>query len=160
MSGRIHRLHKVATEKIIDRRKSGCDRMSPGGALKRGKPLGGQLRRHLVHPDFGKNQNMRCVVLDRVAPGIERQRALHKTIAERFRSVSLAIPFAARVIARDVKPVAVELLEPPLDRDLPVRMLPEKSADDTEPDRLVLTWRIWKGRRCGPRSHDLADKGA
>src|SRR5258708_5493491 len=80
---------------------------------------------------------MRRVVQDRAAPDVDRQRTLHEAIAQRFRSVGLAIPFTARVIAADMKPIAVELVEPPFDRDLPVRMLPEKSADDTEPDRLV-----------------------
>src|SRR5258707_3750674 len=103
---------------------------------------------------------MRRVVQDRAASDVDRQRTLHEAIAERFRIVGLAIRFTARVIAADMKPIAVELVEPPFDRDLPVRMLPEKSADDTEPDRLVQAWRIRQNRRGISRGHDFADQGA
>src|SRR5258708_31743363 len=103
---------------------------------------------------------MRRVVQDRAAPDVDRQRTLHEAIAQRFRSVGLAIPFTARVIAADMKPIAVELVEPPFDRDLPVRMLPEKSADDTEPDRLEQAWGIPQNPRGVSRAHAFSDQGA
>src|SRR5258708_11130573 len=103
---------------------------------------------------------MRRVVQDRAAPDVDRQRTLHEAIAQRFRSVGLAIPFTARVIAADMKPIAVELVEPPFDRDLPVRMLPEKSADDTEPDRLVQAWGIRPNPRGVSPGPDFYNLGA
>src|SRR5258708_31530469 len=102
---------------------------------------------------------MRRVVQDRAAPDVDRQRTLHEAIAQRFRSVGLAIPFTARVIAADMKPIAVELVEPPFDRDLPVRMLPEKSADDTEPDRLVASWGIRRNLPGASSAPDIANQG-
>src|ERR1700687_4366662 len=57
-----------------------------------------------------------------------------------------------------MKSVAVELSEPPFDRNLPIRVPPEKPADDTQPDRLARIRRVWQIRRRVSRSHNFADK--
>src|SRR2546421_3084771 len=105
--------------------------MSPRGALHTHEPLRRQLRRNLVHSDLGKNQNVRRVAQDRPPPRVKRQRALHKTIAQGFGRGGLLIPSLTGVIAGHMKSTTVELREPPFDRNFPIRVLPEKSADDT-----------------------------
>ncbi len=150
--------HEIAADEVIDGRKSTGDGVSPGTALNCREPLGRQLRRQLVHPDFGKNQNMRRVVQYRAPPGIERQRALYETVAQCRRCVGLAIPFGARVIAGHMKPIPVQHFEPSLDRNLPIRVLPEEAAYDTQPDRLVRARRVWQNGRRVSRSHDFADE--
>src|SRR5216683_38939 len=57
-----------------------------------------------------------------------------------------------------MKSIPVELLEPSLDRDFPIRVLPEKPADDAQPDRLVRTWRVWQNRRRVFRSENFASE--
>src|SRR6202040_3982790 len=69
-----------------------------------------------------------------------------------------AIPFGAGVIAGDMKSVPIQILQPTLDRNLPVRVLSEKPADDTEPDRLVRARRAWQNRRRVSRSHYPANQ--
>src|SRR6202023_2145047 len=59
-----------------------------------------------------------------------------------------------------LKPAAGEAAEPALDRDFPVRMLPEEAADNRDPDRLAGLRRRRQFRRPEARSHDAADHGA
>jgi len=77
------------------------------------------------------------IVQYRATPGIERPRALDEAFAQCLRGVGLAVPFAAGVIAGHLKSIPVQHLEPSLDRDLPIRVLPEKPANDTQFDRLM-----------------------
>ena len=156
MIGRACGLHEIAADKVVDRWKAAGDGVSPGTALNRRQPLGCQLRRYLVHPDFGKNQNMRGILQDRAPPGIERQRAPYETFAQCCRGVGFPIPFGARVIAGHLKPIPVQHLQPSLDGNLPVRVLPEKAADDAEPDRFARARRVRQGSRRVSRSHHSA----
>src|SRR6267378_1193682 len=50
----------------------------------------------------------------------------------------------------------VEHLEPSLDRNLPIRVLPEKTADDAQPDRFARARRVWQGSRRVSRGHNSA----
>jgi hypothetical protein len=79
-------------------------------------------------------------------------------IAQSRRRVGLAISFAGRVVAGYVESTSIKLCEPSLDRNLPIRMLPEKSADDAQSDWFVRTRRRRQCRRRVFPSHDLADK--
>src|ERR1700686_4265518 len=122
---------------MVDGRKAAGDRVPPGSALHGREPLRRQLRRYLVHADFGIDQDMRRVVQDRAPPRIQRQRALDEAFAQRRRHIGLGIPLGAGMIAGYTKPGPVEPAEPTLDWNLPVRVPPEKPADDAEPDRLA-----------------------
>ena len=128
----VGRLHQVAREIIVERRQAAGVGMTPGIALHRSETLRRQLRRHPVHADFGINDHVRRVGEDRLPPGVERQRAADETLAQRCGRFSLGVAFVRDVIAEQPKPAAVELAEPALDRDFPVRMLPEEAADDRQ----------------------------
>ena len=96
----VRRLHQVAAEKIVDGRKSARDRMAPGRALHRRKAHRRELRRHLVHPDFGKQQNMRRIVGDLLPPGIERTRSSDEPIAQCRRDLCFAVAVRHRCDSR------------------------------------------------------------
>src|SRR5260370_20554737 len=100
------------------------------------------------------------IVQDCAPPCIERQRALHETSAQCRGHMGLSIPLCARVIAGDMESRSVQLLEPSLDRDLPIRVLSEEPADDTKADRLPRTWRGWQNGRIVSRSHHAANHRA
>src|SRR5471030_688473 len=72
---------------------------------------------------------------------VKRQWPLHEPVAHGGRRVGFAIPLTAGVISRYLKPLPVQHLEPSPDRNFPVRVLPEKAADDPQPDLLVGVWR-------------------
>src|ERR1700674_5752944 len=50
----------------------------------------------------------------------------------------------------------VQHLEPSRDRNLPIRVLPEKAADDAEPDRFARARRVRQDSRRVSRSHNSA----
>src|SRR5712671_1905219 len=52
----------------------------------------------------------------------------------------------------------VEHLEPSLERNLPIRVLPEKTADDAQPDRFARARRVRQDSRRVSRSHNSAHK--
>src|SRR2546430_14297102 len=149
-----------AVDEVTAWGKSSGDGLPPGRTWTPREPLGRELCRHLVHADFGENQNMGRVVQYRAPPGIERQRALDEMIAQCGGLVGLAIPLGARVIARHMKPIPIQHLEPSLDRDLPIRVLPDKPANDTQFDRLMRARRLWQDGRLVSRSHNFANKRA
>src|SRR5215468_2047024 len=101
---------------------------------------------------------MRRVRENCASPGLERERPLDEALAQRRGHLCLPVSFDARVIAEQTKLVAIEHFQPALDRDLPVRMLAEETADDAEPDRLVRRrrGRQRRWRKSGP--HDATDE--
>src|SRR5450631_3189984 len=101
---------------------------------------------------------MRRTVEDGAPPGVKRQRPLYEPITHGYRCVGLAIALAAGVKARHLKPLPVQHLEPSPDRNFPVRMLPEKAADDPQPDRLLGVRWIWQYRRRVFRGHNFANQ--
>src|SRR5262249_42599294 len=95
--------------------------------------LGRKLSGDAVHSHFGIDQDVRRIVQDRLSPAVEWQWALNETAAECGSNRSLRIRFRPRVIAKYLEPGTVNVAEPPSDRNLPVGMLEEVPADDTNP---------------------------
>jgi hypothetical protein len=70
-------------------------------------------------------------------PAIERQGALDETMAQGGCHFGLVVGVCPGMIAKNAKLSAIESLEPSFDRKLPVGMVPEKSANNTDAHRLA-----------------------
>ncbi len=64
VSGRVRGFHLIASDVIVNRRETGCDRMPPATALDRGKPLCGQCKCEAVHPQFRVDKNIQLILLN------------------------------------------------------------------------------------------------
>src|ERR1700730_2039880 len=137
----VGRLHQLAAEIVIDRRKSARVGMAPGSALDGGQALCSEPNRDRIHADVGMNQGVGRVVQDHVAPTLHRQRPLYKAIAVARRLLGCGIFLNPGVITEDLKPPAVDLAEPAPNRNFPNGMLPEEPADNAKSYALVGPWR-------------------
>src|ERR1700730_7126353 len=156
----VGRLHQLAAEIVIDRRKSARVGMAPGIALDGGQALCGEPSRDRIHADVGMNERMGRVLQDHLAPTVDRQWPLYKAIAEAGRLLGRGIFLDPGVITDDLKPPAVDLAEPTADRNFPNRMLPEEPADNAESYALVGPWRGGESSRGVPLGHDPAHERA
>src|ERR1700720_4201198 len=61
-------LHHIAAQKVIERGKTACFRVSPGIALNWRKPLSGELQTQFIHQKPWIDEDMRGVREDFIAP--------------------------------------------------------------------------------------------
>src|SRR5262249_22521377 len=122
--------------------------------------LGRELDRDVVHAHFGIDQDVRRIGLELGAPALDRERPADEALAQSGRRLGLRVRARVGRIAEQPEPGAIELAEPALDRDLPVRMVTEESADDADPDGLFRLRRWRERRRRIALRHDPADEFA
>jgi hypothetical protein len=150
---RIHRLHQVAGEEVVKRRHAAGDRLTPAVALHRREALGGQPHRHRVDADLGVNQHVRPVGQDGLAPALQWQRTLHEARAQRAGGCGLGVLPLAGIVTEQLETVAVQPGQPTFDRDLPIGMVAEKSADNADADTLPGCQRRQRRGRIARRHH-------
>src|SRR5437870_5034632 len=124
------RLHEVARQEIVDCWIAAGLRMTPAQTLDWCQAERRQRGRHRLHVHFRIEQYVRSVRGNQLAPLLNRLRSLVEALAKLRRELGLRIYDRASVIADELKPLAVELRQPPLDHDFPDRMPPEKSRHD------------------------------
>src|SRR6202049_800222 len=116
------RLHQIAADVVVERRKSAGGRMSPRVELDWSRAVRCELRGDSIHSHFRGDQHMQRVSQYRLAPAIKGKRPLHEPLAQRGGSFGFRILPAAGIIPEKLEPLPIELSGPAFDRSLPDRM--------------------------------------
>src|SRR5450631_302507 len=98
---------------------------------------------------------MRRVAENFAPPAFDVEDAVHEAVANAGGGVGLLVMDDAEVIAGHMKAAAVELADPALQRDLPIRVAEKEAADDADADRLAGRGRR-RQRRGGKVTRDIA----
>jgi hypothetical protein len=105
--------------------------------LHRCKALRRKLQRGDIHKEAWVNQGMWRIGEDFTPPAVSVESAMNKPVALAGSGIRLLVMNGAEMVTGHMEAAAVELADPALDRNFPVRVAVKKTADDAEADRLA-----------------------